>query len=395
MFDPPERTLKLSMFAPWQARCGIRDYTAHLVKALDQCPEIESTRIVPAPVSAPSVGIIDTLLRHREDAARFDRLGHAMNAAADVAHIQHQYFLFGGVNPAKTHIRSFLNALTVPAVMTVHEIAESHGGLLNGLAIGAANRINFLHPAVHALIVHTEADRDRLVRLGQLERRIHIVRHPVPPALPMPEPQAALSRMSAVHPELHGRCVITLFGFLSVKKGHLIALAALARLPDDIAMLFAGDRHPDDHTTYFESLLAEIARLGLEHRTVVTGFVPDAYVPEIMAITDVAIAPFLHSSGSGSLANLLAYGRAIVASDIAPHKELLNEAPGTLDLVPSRDAVSLASEITALLGDSQRREALQRAARSYAASHSYTTIARATVAIYDRVLNRETMNKQR
>jgi glycosyltransferase involved in cell wall biosynthesis len=105
-----------------------------------------------------------------------------------------------------------------------------------------------------------------------------------------------------------------------------------------------------------------------------------------MAATEVATAPFLRTSGSGSLANLLAYGRAVIASDIEPHREMLAEAPGVLALVPALNPKALAAEILALTGDDSRREGLSRAALAYAAQNSYAEMARKTVRVYDEVL---------
>ena len=115
--------------------------------------------------------------------------------------------------------------------------------------------------------VHTEADRQRIIRIGVPRSRIHLIRHPVPPALPLPDAATVRRIWAREHPQLEGRRFITLFGFLSAKKGHRIALAALSRLPDDIALLFAGDRHPDDNTGYVASLRDEIAQLRTDRRT--------------------------------------------------------------------------------------------------------------------------------
>lgn len=373
--------INVAMFAPWHSRCGIRDYTKHLVQALDRLPEIRSIRIVAAPPDAVRTGRA-AIRGHRQDQIQFRLLGQSMNAGSDIAHVQHQYFLFGGVSPFKSHIRSFLNEIHVPTVMTVHEIAEGQRGLAGRWAIATANRLNFRHRAIRDLIVHTEADRQRLLGIGVGHARVHIIRHAVPPALPMPDPQYARTVLESRHPELAGHRIVTIFGFLSNKKGHREALAALRHMPDDIALVFAGDRHPDDRTDYVPSLKSEITRLGLGGRAAITGYLSEEDVPRIMAATDVALAPFLYSSGSGSLANLIAYGRAIVASDIAPHRELVSEHPGLLALAPNHDPERLAAEVTALLDDPARRDQLERSALAYAAQHTYETMARETTLIY-------------
>jgi glycosyltransferase involved in cell wall biosynthesis len=388
MTDSARGALDVAMFTPWHARCGIRDYTANLVEALDGLPEIASTRIVPSPPDAVRSGLLDLFRNYWIDARRYRSLGQAMNAGADIAHVQHQYFLVGGVAPHKTHVRAFLDALAIPTVLTVHEIAEPGPGYLSGWAVRTANRLNFLHRAVKGLIVHTEADRQRLVGAGAPDARIHLIRHAVPPALPMPDRVVARAAWEREYPVLKGRRVVTVFGFLSFKKGHTNALMALLDLPDDVALVFAGGQHPDDHTEYVAGLRTIMSYFPPASRAVITGYVPPERVPEIMAITDVALAPFLRSSGSGSLANLLAYGRAIVASDIEPHRELLAEEPGLLALFPSEPSGGLAAEVNAVLNDASRRERLQQAALAYAAGHTYVKMARESVRVYREILDR-------
>lgn len=382
----PKRALNISMFAPWHDRCGIRDYTAHLVHSMDALPEIGLVRIVAAPSDAARPGIAGVMANWARDAQQFARLGDDMNAAADIAHVQHQYFLFGGVAPHRSHITSFWKKIRVPVVVTVHEIAEAGEGILSRMAVSAANKMNFAHSAIEALVVHTETDRRSLQAMGLPDRRIHVIRHPVPPALPMPAQGAARRTLEATFPELAGRRIATLFGFLANKKGHRVALQALSRLPPDIALVFAGGQHPDDHTDYVPSLRAAIEQLGLGDRVVVTGYLREEQVPEIMAATDIALAPFLRTSGSGSLANLLAYGRAIIASDIAPHRGLLAAEPDLLTLFPTENPASLAATVEALLNDTAHRESLQQAALAYAARNAYTELASRTLAVYREIL---------
>ena len=375
--------LRVSFFTPWQEQCGIRDYSRYLLAPLRELPEIENITLVEALSDAARGGTVEALRHRGTDAHRFQELGKRMNQDStghpvDVAHIQHQYFLFGGVAPHKSHIRDFLNAITVPAVMTVHEIARTEGlPALKQKMVHFANRTNFLHPALQHLIVHTEADRDYLLALGVSPNQVHKITHGVPSAQPMPAPQVAKQTLG-----LEGKRVVTLFGFLSVKKGHGVALEAMDSLPEDVTLLFAGGQHPDDHTDYVSKLKAEIAARGLQKRVVLTGYLPEEQVPLVMAATDVALAPFLQSSGSGSLAALMAYSRPTIASDIPPHQTFLQETPGCLALFPSGNATALATQILTLLEQEPRRTALQAAAQTYATTHSYSQMARDTLAIY-------------
>lgn len=371
--------LHVAMFAPRRTKCGISDYTRYLAEALVSLPQIGDLRFIPAPENAGAVGTLAALRGYRRAEQQFGDLGARMNGA-DVAHVQHQYFFFGGVAPHKSHIRAFLDSVRVPLVMTVHEIAQPTEGasFMHRQLLAYANRAGFLHRAVRSFIVHTASDRDYLGTLGVPSERIGVLALPAPNPLPMPDSAASRRKLG-----LEGRRVVTLFGFLASKKGHFVALDALAEFPDDVVLLFAGDRHPDDRTDYVDRLRSEIAVRGLGERVRITGYVADADIPVLMSATDVAIAPFLQTSGSASLAQLFAYGRAVMASDIPPHREILRAFPGVMETASG--AKELAEKVALILTDATKRRALQTAARAYAEQHSYLHMARETAAIYERI----------
>ena len=376
--------LRVSMFTSGETRCGIRDYTALLVDALRLLPDVATVRTVQAEQAQAGRGVWDTLRLYRTDARRYAAPGAQMNMeGASVAHVQHQYFFFGGVAPHKNHARAFLDAIRVPVVLTAHELAQPKpdANAWTRQAIALTNRSNFLHPRIRALIVHTDADREQLYALGAAPDRIHVVTHAIPPAQSMPDMGEAKRALG-----LEGRRVVLLFGFLSVKKGHMLALDALTRLPDDVTLLLAGDQHPQDHTEYVAGLRDHIKQNNLAARVRITGYLDPAQIPVAMAAADVAIAPFTQSSGSGSLANLLAYGRAIVASDIGPHQRMARDFPGCLDLFEAGDAQALAIRINAVLENAPHHAALQQAALAYAERHSYYHMARETTRIYQSLL---------
>lgn len=354
--------MRVVMLAPDRNRCGISDYSRHLIDALRALPEIAGVdRIDPEPSA--------TLGKQIQD------------HGAQIVHIQHQYFFFGGVAPHKNRVRALYNALTVPAVLTVHEIAEERGGLLRRRLTAFANRQNFLHPALRRYIVHTDVDRKRLAEIGVSPERIAVIPVGIPPAEPLPERGAAKAAL-----ELTGKRVVTLFGFLSRKKGHQVAIEALAALPEAYVLLLAGDRHPDDQTDYVPSLKARIAEMGLQDRVKITGYLPEERLPQMMAATDVAIAPFLETSGSASLAHLLAYGLPVVASNIPPLQQIEAEAPGCLLLTEVGNSTALRDGIVQVCEGETLRTRMREASYLYAELHSYKRMAQATAAVYQQAL---------
>ena len=375
--------MRVAMFAPMREQCGISDYSLLLTAALDSLPEIEELRVTPAPEPILNSDILGSVLKYGGLQKRFAELGETLNKC-DVVHLQHQYFLFGGVSPLKNHFKALASRLSKPVVMTVHEIAacKAEDNFLHRAAISWVNEANFLHPAIGALIVHTQNDVDSLIKIGVPSDRIHRMTHPVPPALPMPDQDVAKKEL-----KLAGKTVITLFGFISKKKGYSNALKAILRLPEEFVLLIAGDRHPEDRTDYVSNLIEEVKRLKLTERVIFTGFLLQSRIPIVMAATDVAIAPYRETSGSGSLANFLTYERPVLASDIPPHKELLSQNPNCLTLFESGNEENLANRIQEVATNSALRSELTSGAKAFAAKHSYLEMARKTVRIYQSLQN--------
>ncbi|MCW3054049.1 MAG: hypothetical protein JWN14_3219 [Chthonomonadales bacterium] len=372
--------IAVSMLAPTRERCGIADYSRLLVGALESLPEISAVTVVSTPEGAARRGSLSALRNFLSDEQRYHALGEQLNSA-DVAHIQHQYFFFGGVAPHKNHFAAVLKAVRVPIVLQVHEIADGGSIGWKRTLIEQTNRRNFVHPAIRQIIVHTQADAERLRGIGVAGSQLTVLPLAVPPAVPFEDRDAARETLG-----LAGKRVLLMFGFLSVKKGHLLALETLKLLPDDVVLLLAGEQHPDDASDYVLRLKEAIALHGLEKRVQVTGYLPAEQVPRVMAAADLALAPFLESSGSASLTHLLAYGLPVLASDISPHRDLLAENPDSLALFPSGDVAAMGQQIETLLGDVSRRSSLQEGAARFCKAHSFDHIARETLKIYRRAL---------
>jgi glycosyltransferase involved in cell wall biosynthesis len=336
-------------------QCGIADYTRHLNDALGGLVEIAW---VTDPAGFASV----------------------MNEA-DIVHVQHQYFLFGGVAPWKSTFSRFASQVTAPLVMTVHEIVPSEGSAPRRLALAASNRLHFLNPAIRAYIVHTEADRKRLAAAGVPPDRVHVIRHGVPPVPAMPNRVTARLQLGYGQ-----RFVLTIFGFLSARKDHRLAVDALTHLPANVHLVLAGGRHPDDRTRYVEELEAHIARSGVQDRVTITGYLAPADAAAVMAAADLVLAPFSESSGSGSLAFAFACGRPILASAIPPHMEINRLEPGSVALFAAGDSAALADAVSQLMRSTRGLTRLTEGSRRYASVSGYDVAAERTVAVYHGVV---------
>ncbi len=350
-----QRPLRLTMIAPTRMDCGVADYTRYLVHELESLSQV-------CHVAPP------------------DEFTSEMNDV-DIVHIQHQYFVFGGVAPWKNRFKRLVDRLKTPAVMTVHEFVPPTGNFAARAAIAASNRVQFEHPAVLRLITHTEMDRDRMIRSGIPPGRVSLVRHGIPNPPVLPHRDDARSALG-----LSDRFVVTIFGYISQKKGHLLAIEAVRRLPDDVTLIIAGGRHFDDTTPHTSTLEEAILKYEMADRVRITGYLPSDRVALVMSATDLALAPFTESSGSGSLALGFACARPILASDIPPHQEIARGAVRPLQLFMSGSPDALAEEILRLRNEPDIRAELSANAAEYSRANSYARAAEQMVEIYRDVL---------
>jgi glycosyltransferase involved in cell wall biosynthesis len=186
---------------------------------------------------------------------------------------------------------------------------------------------------------------------------------------------------------LGNKRVVTLFGFLSAKKGHIESIDAMLRLPDNVMLLLAGGKHPNDHTDYVERITKLIEQKNLSQRVRITGYLPPTDMLNVMAATDVAIAPYSRSSGSASVGQLMAAGLPIVATRIPAFEEINRQAAGTLLLMEQNPTAELLGcEILSVLSRPDQLQALRTSARKYASANTYRNMAEATVEVYKAAL---------
>src|ERR1041384_5042220 len=110
--------MKVGMIAPRRAKCGVSDYTDYLVAELGKLVDLEY--------------VADSMDFRPE-----------MNAV-DLIHVQHQYFLYGGVAPWKNKFDQYLRQLTAPVVLTAHEFVAPVG--IRGPLIRLTNSRQFDRP---------------------------------------------------------------------------------------------------------------------------------------------------------------------------------------------------------------------------------------------------------
>jgi len=159
------------------------------------------------------------------------------------------------------------------------------------------------------------------------------------PSLPMQEARAEL--------KIEQEFVVLYFGMIRRYKGVSELLQAFNGLPPSVArttsLIIAGEDWGDD---------PDVRRLvkTSPHRDNIVfrpDYVPNALVPKYFSAADVVALPYLTTSGSGVASIGMAYGKAILASDLEVMRELLDGYEGATFAKPG-DPVNLRSRIEQL-----------------------------------------------
>jgi glycosyltransferase involved in cell wall biosynthesis len=104
------------------------------------------------------------------------------------------------------------------------------------------------------------------------------------------------------------------------------------------------------------------------------GFLSESQIADVMGATDIILAPFHDMPGSASLSLGIAYGKAIIGSDIEQMKELQSRGIGA-ELFRIDKKGDLREKIVALTRDARRRAELEQFSKAYADRYSYSNTA--------------------
>jgi glycosyltransferase involved in cell wall biosynthesis len=244
-----------------------------------------------------------------------------------------------------------------PQVLTLHNV------------IRRGRSARALLDAFDAIIVHTRAGaellggdaRVRVIPHGAFE---HLTRRV--DELPLPPELAAVSRP-----------VVLYFGVVRDYKGVDVLLDAMRHVPE--AELWVVGR-PLGMSMERLRRLAPAGRARFVDR-----YVSDAELPAFFRRADVLALPHRKIDTSGVLFAGLAFGKAMVLSDVGGFSELV-EDHGAGRLVPAGDPEALGMALAGLVADGEERRLLeQRAAAAAAGPYSWERVAERTMAVYREV----------
>jgi glycosyltransferase involved in cell wall biosynthesis len=284
------------------------------------------------------------LAEHVPDMLRYRR--HAQHA--DVRHFQWL--------PVE-RIDAHLLPSARPRVLTMHNVIRRE----------AVDRR--LAQRMDAVIVHT---RHGAELLGGGER-VHVIPHGAFEHLTRQRREQALpAELAAVEGP-----VVLYFGLVRPYKGVDVLVEAFEQVEG--AELWVVGRP-------VELSVEPLRRLATRGRVrFVDRYVSDAELPAYFRRADLLALPHLNVDVSGVLFAGLAFGKAMVLSDVGGFRELVDDH-GAGVLVPPGDRRALAGAISRLLADPEERRTLEeRAAAAAAGPFSWDRIAEQTANLYEQV----------
>jgi glycosyltransferase involved in cell wall biosynthesis len=326
-------------------RCGIATFTRDLAAGV----KTADPRTAPLAVAVTDAGGEYEYPQEVEYEVRQGTKGDYPRAAELVNYkdvrwvsVQHEYGIFGGDDGA--YILDFLDALRVPAVVTLHTVldrpSESQRTIVQRMA-KAAN-----------LVVMSQVAVDLLARRYDLGgARVHMIPHGIPDMAPVDQ-ERLKARFGVA-----GRRMMLTFGLLGPNKGIETVIralpAAIAACPD-LTYFVVGATHPavlrDNGEAYRTTLEREAERLGVRDHVVFRDqYVTTDELCSYLQATDVFVSPYLSEAQvtSGALSYAMGAGAAVVSTPYWHAQELLADGRGYL--FPFADSGALAERITSIL----------------------------------------------
>jgi glycosyltransferase involved in cell wall biosynthesis len=350
-------------------RCGIATFTHDLHHAVSTTrPDIETCVVAMTdPGCAYDYPPAVRFQIHDEKIGAYVQAAEFLNNAGfDVVSLQHEYGIFGG--EAGSNIIELLSRLEMPIVTTLHTVLAQP-------TTGQRNVIRQISESSAKVVVMSEKGRALLRSVHDVPaRKIEVIAHGIPD-FPFLESHHAKAKCGFA-----GKTVILTFGLLSPSKGIetvIDAMPGVIKSCPNAVYVILGATHPnlvrDQGEAYRESLTARVQALGIKDQVVFFDhFVDQATLLDFISMCDVYVTPYLTEAQmtSGTLAYSFGLGKAVVSTPYWHAKELLSDGRGIL--VPFGDAKAVSTEISGLLTDDARRNAMRK--RAYAASRSMTWV---------------------
>jgi glycosyltransferase involved in cell wall biosynthesis len=213
------------------------------------------------------------------------------------------------------------------------------------------------------------AQANALVTVSEYSRRMIVSRFGIAPERVFVVGEAAdpvFRRISGARPPrgvpADKRLIVYVGGF-SPHKNLEALVAAFARLAGrevfgDVVLVLVGEYKKEIFHSYFGTISARVAELGLRERVVFTGYMPDEELAQLLNVATVLALPSLMEGFGLPAVEAAACGCPVVATTESPLPELL--ADGGIFCDPRGGGLEAALET--ILGDRRLRDSMAETA---------------------------------
>ncbi len=259
-----------------------------------------------------------------------------------------------------------------PTILELHRTDPQH---MSRRVRWLLRRLSY-HPSMRAVTTISESLKEELVLAGFAEEKLITLRDAVDlRAYAQPMSRADARKQTGL-PE--DRPLVVYTGSLLPNRGVDVLVRSAPELAESEVVLVGGP--PDEQA----AMVREAKRVGATNIRFIDQVHP-SQVPVYQQAADVLALPQLDPQGHSplKLAEYMAAGRPIVASDLLPLREVLADGE-TAVLVPPGDPESLAKGIQRVLSDHEFAERLAGAAQQEVREWTWERRAAAVIDLVDR-----------
>ena len=340
--------MKIAMIVPYHVKCGVASYGEALSNALaQQGVEIYIVRL-------PRFGAKNQpILRLVASKIPLDKI--------DLISVQEEYGLYQNQD---TYFFSLLKQLGKPIVTTMHSVG-----------LWEADKV--ISESSGAVIVH---NRFCAKRFGYPTT---IIPHGIKSVDCTP---VDVARKKMGLPEKTP--IIGYLGYISNYKGLETLISAMKKIPDK-ALLIAGGSHAGPDTEYMLKLKEDSLK-EMPGRMQWLGYIEDERLPDIYGLMNIVCYPSKFSTESGALLTAIGFGKAVIASNIAPFRE--KEKQGVIQTF--KNEADLVNLINMNFKKPELRAMYEQRAKEYSLKNSWENVAAKHVKLFKSVLRSYNRKKE-
>jgi D-inositol-3-phosphate glycosyltransferase len=263
---------------------------------------------------------------------------------------------------------------SVKIIMIVHDPAS---------LIGAVKKSKWrkkIFELCDTLVVHNNFTAGELSKeLNDYELKLAVIPHGhfIDTAVTATDPDAYKSKNLLDK----GKKYLLFFGHIKKSKGLDLLLEGLVNTNPDIFLLIAGRMRKHSFDKYLEL----ISRYSLHSRIkIFSGYVSPELRNELFQAADAVVLPYRKVFQSGVMLMAMSYGKAVIASDLLPNKEMITDRNNGF-LFRAGDKDSLASTIEMVMADNEMRKHVAKQGKMYVqTNHDWNLIAAKWIKLFQK-----------